>query len=401
MDIEVRPVADHEITQVVDLVADRIGDDDAREAELVLNEPDFDRSRWLVAVEGSDVLSTAAVFPGSLRVGDVEGPAGAIEFVATRERAEGKGLVRRIMEEIHRTAPDRGELAQWIVGITYFYRRLGYEYAIPVDGMHLLDARDARTMPDGWSVRSADRGEGAKVADAQRDTGLTADVALAAAPWMWEIYVRSPSYDVIVAEGTGEIGAEGTGEIGYGRLYSWEDDHYLTDVAAGSVAAARALASAASDGGQRDVTVMSRPAVRRYFDPVAPHVPGDDAYYVRVGDPVALLERMRPVLSKRLVAAGLMGQEGEALLSLYASSIKFSYLHGEVGPMRREGRVPGPIGAGGSGVAPDLIASLLLGPQGAARLAEVHPDVNLGDQAELMEALFPPQTCDVHSWVIP
>ena len=69
--------------------------------------------------------------------------------------------------------------------------------------------------------------------------------------------------------------------------------------------------------------------------------------------------------------------------------------------MRREGPVPGPISEGGSGVAPDQIVSLILGPLGAAGLAELHPDVNLGEQADLMQMLFPIQTCDVHSWVVP
>jgi len=69
--------------------------------------------------------------------------------------------------------------------------------------------------------------------------------------------------------------------------------------------------------------------------------------------------------------------------------------------MRRGGGVPGPISEGGSGVAPDRIVSLILGPLGAAGLAELHPDVNLGEQEELMQILFPAQTADVHSWVVP
>ena len=52
-------------------------------------------------------------------------------------------------------------------------------------------------------------------------------------------------------------------------------------------------------------------------------------------------------------------------------------------------------------MAPDRIASLILGPLGAAGLAELNPDVNLGEQEDLMQILFPPQTCDVHSWVVP
>ena len=69
--------------------------------------------------------------------------------------------------------------------------------------------------------------------------------------------------------------------------------------------------------------------------------------------------------------------------------------------MQRSGGEQAPISAGGSGVAPDQIVSLILGPLGAERLAELHPDINLGEQETLMKALFPPQSCDVHSWVVP
>ena len=167
MDFDVRTARDDDIASIVELIGERIGDEDAQEAELVLRDDRFDRNRWFVAVDGDRLLSTAGIFPGQLRVGEVALGAGAVEFVATREDAEGRGLVRRIMEEIHRTASRRGEVIQWIVGITYFYRRFGYEYAIPVDGVHLFAAGAAPPMPAGWSVRPARLDEIEAIAAAQ------------------------------------------------------------------------------------------------------------------------------------------------------------------------------------------------------------------------------------------
>lgn len=392
VDIEIRAARPEDIDDVARIIGDRIGEEDAREAEIVLRDPDFDKKRWFVAVAGEHVLSTAAVFPGQLRFGDVTVGAGAIEFVATREGAEGRGLVRQLLDEIHRTASARGEMVQWIVGITYFYRRFGYEYALPVDGMHLFSAGEAPDMPTGWSVRPADADDIAAIAAAQESLARAADVSLTTNEFMWDIYRRSPSYEVVIARGPGGYG--------FGRVYSWEDDRYLTDVVAHSSAGAAALVNAASESGGHELSVMSRPGARPYLDELAPWTPSHDAYYVRVADPVALLEALRPELSRRLNAAK-EDLEGDALISLYGSSIRFTYGDQRVGPMRREGGVPGPISEGGSGVAPDLIVSLMLGPLGAAGLAERHPDVNLGEQAELMQVLFPPQTCDVHTWVVP
>lgn len=391
MEIEIRTARSEDIEGIAELIGDRIGDEDARETEIALRDPDFDRNRWFVAASGDDILSTAAIFPGRLRFGDVTMVAGTIEFVATREDAEGRGLVRRLFDEIHRTASSRGEMVQWIVGITYFYRKFGYEYAIPVDGMHLFPVGGAPEMPAGWSVRAARAEEIEMIVAAQESYAGAADVSITATKWLWETYRRSPSYQVVVAEGPKERG--------YGRIYAWEDDRYLTDIVVQSADAAAALANAAGDDGQSDLSILSRPAARPYLDQLAPWTPSGDAYYLRVDDPVALLEAIRPVLDRRLAAADNL--EGDALISLYGSSIRFTYGNRRIGPVRREGAVPGPISEGGSGVAPDRIVSLILGPLGAAGLAELHPDVNLGEQADLMRALFPPQTCDVHSWVVP
>lgn len=393
MEIDIRAATAADIPGILEVIADRIGEEDAAEAEIVLRDDKFDRNRWFVAAAGEEVLSTAAIFPGQLRVGEVSVGAGAIEFVATRESAEGKGLVRQLMEKIHETASDRGEMVQWIVGITYFYRRFGYEYAIPVEGMHMIPIGEAPPMPKGWSVRNAEEADMRAVAGAQTATARSADVALAGTEWMWDVYRRSPNYEVVIVKGP-------KGQ-GVGRIYAYEDDRYLMDVIANSHNAAAALISAASEDGTRELSVMSRAAPRPYLESITSAIDSNDAYYVRVAEPVALLESLRPVLAKRLAAHEGDPLEGDALISLYGSSIRFTYRAGKVGPMRREGPVPGPISAGGSGVAPDQIVSLILGPLGAAGLAALHPDVNLGEQAELMETLFPPQTCDVHSWVVP
>lgn len=391
MTTRIRTASQDDIGPIATLIADRIGDEDAAEAEIVLAD-EFFRKRWFVAEEDGAILSCAGVFPGQLHVGEVTLGAGAIEFVATHPDAEGRGLVRRLIEEIHDTARNRNETVQWIVGITYFYRKFGYEYAIPIETMYNFAAGDAPEMPGGWTVQSVSEAEIPDVAAAQNEYARRADVALTASRRMWDVYRRSPAYDVIVAQSKGDYG--------YGRVYAYEDDRYLFDIVANSSAATAALINGAGEGGAYDVTAMAREAARFHLDLYADPAPSGDAYFVRVADPVMLLNAMRPVLSSRLKSWD-SSADGMGLISLYETSIRFNYRNGEVGPMRAGPGEQAPIGQGGSGVAPDRIVSLLLGPLGAEELAARNPDVNLGEQEELMKALFPPQTCDVHSWVFP
>ena len=66
-----------------------------------------------------------------------------------------------------------------------------------------------------------------------------------------------------------------------------------------------------------------------------------------------------------------------------------------VSGLQRGGREQAPVSKGGSGLAPETVPGLLLGPYGALGLEEREPDCHLGGQRDLMAALFPPVTSDL------
>ncbi len=59
---------------------------------------------------------------------------GQPELVSTHPDYRRKGLVRKQFEVVHRWSAERGELAQTISGIPWYYRQFGYEMAIPYGG---------------------------------------------------------------------------------------------------------------------------------------------------------------------------------------------------------------------------------------------------------------------------
>ena len=85
-----------------------------------------------MVVDGDRVVSTATLLDETVRVGDVVLPAGQVELVATHTGYEGRGLVRALMGWAHDRSRDRGHLLQVMIGIPYFYRLFGYEYAIDI-----------------------------------------------------------------------------------------------------------------------------------------------------------------------------------------------------------------------------------------------------------------------------
>ncbi len=395
MSLVVRPVTDADVPGVVALVADRIGDEDAPEAQLVLDDPAYDRSRWTVAVDGDRVVSTMATYPMLAQFGQCELPAAIVEFVATDADYEGKGLVRKQFAYHQTDLRRRGELFEIMVGITYFYRRLGYEYALPVAPWQTITAAASPAMPEGWSVRSATEADRPLLLDLQRPVQKSVDFAVGLSEQMWGFLLRSPVYDTLLAEYNGVAKA-------CGRVYMDDENPLVMDLAGDSRDSLLAIiAEIASRHPGRDIAVLTRPHMQPNLDDLGSRESTGEAYFSRIGDPVGFLNAVRPELSRRLGESSLAGESGEALVSLYGSSIRFDYAAGEVGEIRAGPREQAPISKGGSGVPPDLVAALLVGPLGFAGLAERHPDVNAGKQAELMNALFPSLTTDVQSWVVP
>jgi hypothetical protein len=127
----------------------------------------------------------------------------------------------------------------------------------------------------------------------------------------------------------------------------------------------------------------------------------DGWYYARVEDLAVLLRHLAPVLLERVTAAGLGDRRREVLLSTYRANVRFSIGPDGMAAPVIGGPVQAPVSAGGSGVPPDAVASLLLGPYGALGLEERLPDCNLGRQRDLMAVLFPPLTADLLTFYLP
>jgi hypothetical protein len=250
-------------------------------------------------------------------------------------------------------------------------------------------------MPDGWSVRPATMADLDTVLRLQQQASVSVDCAVSLSSQMWTFLLNSPVYETLLAEREGVAHA-------CGRIYMDDDAPYLMDLAGSEPAGLEAvLAAVTLRAPGQPITNLTRPATAGHLAHVGSMETTGEAYYARIGDPIRWLNAVRPELSRRLASSSLADQAGEAMISLYGSSIRFTYGNGEVGLFSSGPREQAPISKGGSGVPPDLVTALLVGPLGFADLATRHPDMNAGKQADLMDVLFPPMSIDVQSWVVP
>lgn len=142
-----------DLDQIATLLAERGDRADAVDHRLVVDDQEAGWESCAVVADGDRIVSTATLLNEMLVLNDVPIPAGQVELVATDREYEGRGLVRALMNWAHERSAARGHLAQVMIGIPYFYRQFGYQYAIKMPRARAVSTVPVR--PDGFSVRPA------------------------------------------------------------------------------------------------------------------------------------------------------------------------------------------------------------------------------------------------------
>jgi predicted N-acetyltransferase YhbS len=383
-----------DLDQVGALLADRGDPTDAEDQRLVAEDPDTGLEATAVVVDGDRVVSTATLLPETVRVEDVVLPAAQVELVATDPAYEGRGLVRALMGWAHDRSAAHRDLVQVMLGIPYFYRLFGYEYAVDIP-----PARPLRDLPSpAPGLRPATPADIPALARLQDAAQAGADVAMPhpAARLRW--LVAHEATTTWVLDRDGEV-------VASARVPEPEDEVLATEPTAVDADAAEALlAGVAALAAGRPVRVTDRPASvagATWADRLGEGSEAAEQYYVRVPDPGALLEALRPVLSRRLAASGVDRGGRDLVVSTYGASWRLPVTDDGLGPVQAGGRVQAPGAVGGAGVAPDQLGALLLGPHGMHGLTRRRPDVYPGRDAEVYEALFPPLSADLLTYYLP
>ncbi|MEV5680080.1 MULTISPECIES: GNAT family N-acetyltransferase [unclassified Streptomyces] len=378
------------------LLAGRGEPEDALDHRLVVTDPDVGWSACAVVVDGDRVVSTATLLDEEVRIGGVRLPAGQVELVATDPAYEGRGLVRALMRWAHDRSAARGHVIQAMIGIPYFYRLFGYEYAIDI--------------PPAPAVRTPPPGEGTPVLRAARPSDIPAmaalqeaaqrgfDVAVAhpAARWRWLLDHDASTLQVLERAGT---------VVATGRITPPGGQVLLAEAAALDETAARDLlrgAAALVPDSRLRVVHRSGTVTAAAWQEFLDHEPRKRAeqYYVRIPDVAVLLDRLRPLLWQRLAATGTDRTGRDIVLSTFGAHYRIPVLADGLGAVVTGGAMQAAGAVGGAAAAPDHLPALLFGPHGMEGLTRIRPDVYARDE-ELFQALFPPLTGDVLSYYLP
>ena len=240
-----------DLDQIAALLADRGEPADAVDHQLVVEDAQAGWESCAVVADGDRVVSTATLLDETLILDNVTIPAGQVELVATDRAYEGRGLVRALMGWAHERSASLGHLAQVMIGIPYFYRQFGYQYAIV-----LPQSRAVRAAPSPdreHLVRTAGAADIPAMAELQDAAQRPYDLRMPHSPACWRWLVARDGSTQLLVERAGV-------PVATARITSPDDDEVvLGEIAAADPAAARALLGhAVSKVGGDVLRVMER-----------------------------------------------------------------------------------------------------------------------------------------------
>ncbi|RME49592.1 MAG: GNAT family N-acetyltransferase [Caldilineae bacterium] len=373
------------------------------------------------------IVAVTCLIPQVWRYDDIPFPVGRPELVGTDPAYRRRGLIRAVMEAIHRLSAAYGHVAQGITGIYWFYRQFDYEYALPLGGGYLLSAHHIPPLKEGESEPY--RLRPATEADIPTLTRLydrlCAGNLVVARPdearWRYALRHCNPhsaealSHFCILDAGGRVVGFCATPA----RLWESALRVYMLSVEEGVSlhAVMPSLLRALKKQGEAQLAAMraqkpDAPAALTgiRFSLGATHPartllktrPGVErrpyAWYMRVPDLPAFLRLIAPVLERRLANSVLCGYTGDLKLTFYRRDWRLVFEGGALAAIEPWQAPPTNEEWTGAGFPPHTFLQLLFGYRSLDELRHAHADCWASDEpALLLDILFPKQP----SWVQP
>lgn len=358
------------------------------------------RMRWedILYVEDTRTglpVSMISLIPLQWHYGDVLLKVAELGPVGTVPEYRRRGLIRAQMKVFERKLQDEGYDLGAIEGIPYFYRQFGYEYAIPLNQGWRLIPDDIPDLPAGAvesaAIRRMTPADLPQVSALYETAtrGLCLRAARDEAIWRFPEELSSGYPDRL----TSHVLERDERIVGYLRIRDKPDNglpvrEAITFTYDDSLAALRFAKGLAREQGQARIAINGTPSqpIIKTASYLGARANKPYAWQVRIPHRVPFLQRIAPVLERRLAESMLAGLTQTLHLNFYEEAVELEFARGRLVEVRSVGRSD----RGEIRLPPYPAVRLLLGYHSREEISAYRPD--LGVRASLqpvVDALFP------------
>ncbi|MBL8103057.1 MAG: GNAT family N-acetyltransferase [Anaerolineales bacterium] len=365
------------------------------------------------------IVSTLCSIPQTWTYDGIEFGVGRPELVCTLPEFRRRGLVRVQMEEVHKWSDERGDLVQVITGIPFYYRQFGYDMALNLVGRrygyeaHVPKLKDGEREP--FVIRPAQEKDAGFILRLYEETQKRYAISCKRTLEIVKYELSGQSNGnlnnfeaLIIEDKKGEA-------IGYFQhpAMLWVDGLYaiMYELVKGaswldvSPSVARYLWAKGGEYAARDSATRyswgfnlgdHHPAYEAMDDKL-PAQRKPYAFYVRVPDLPAFLNRVTPALEKRLAESIAAGYTGDLKVNFYTSGLRMVFENGRITTV--DSYKPS-IETNSDASFPDLtFLHLLFGHRSLDELRHAFTDCYWENNKArvLLNALFPKRLSDVYA----
>lgn len=364
------------------------------------------------------IVSSLDLISQTWRYEDIPFRVGRIELVATDPDYRRRGLVREQMDVVHRWSAKRGEIAQAIAGIPWYYRQFGYEMALENMGGRTGYKPNVPALKEGeadpYRIRPASENDISFLERTYREGTSRYEVSCLRDEevWRFDLTLRSRQASHyreirVIESAAGDrigmlahpatLGRDGLSctvyELVSGVSWAAVTPSIVRYLSATGEQYARDQGKTPS--GSFTLALGSwHPAYSSVLDRT-PAVSRPYAWYMRVPDLKAFVSHIAPALERRLAASSIAGHTGDLKLNFVGRGIRVLLKEGEITgvedwkpeqldsmlfPRKRDALLPGLT-----------FLQLLFGHRSVEDLESAFPDfiVSASEARQLLNALFP------------
>lgn len=384
-------------------------------AEWAHGHPTTDHTDIAVVVDADDtVVAGAILLRQSMDYSGVQLGVGRPEMVVCLPEHRNKGFIRQIFRLLHAKSHARGDHLQAITGIPYFYRQLGYSYAIAFDGQTIVPFSAVQT-PDvhgGRYVFRKAQSEEYQSFVALYDADRLGRGLLCTTPFERSYYqhLTSVSTQAFVIDPFFFVDTTDNRIIGYALLHRTQYGAHLAVLGAGlqrDVSWQQVLPGfmAALDAHRTSVRMTHatihtlthinfilddrHPILQQLRFGYTPETVPAYAWYIRVDDYERFFMAIQPIIEARLRRSSMRGYTGTVTIALYGSAFR---LHWDAGSLITVEPAQLPIMGTGAdaGYPADTFAMQVFGRKSYREIKQWHHEAWASHSAEqLLGILFP------------